>query len=414
MPAGSRQLLRHAPFRNQFLASVLSTVGNSLTPVALSLGVLEATGSASQLGLVLAAYSVPQVLFFVVGGVWADRLPRQHMMMAADAARVVTQTGFGLMLISGWAPLGLMMASQAICGTASSLFLPASFGLVTDTAPPERRQEANALLSLTQNLSSTLGPVCASALVVWVGAGWALIIDGFTFAASYCFLRLLDLPAREPGDEKEPAFFRELVVGWQEVTRRSWVWTTIAYCMVFNVCFAAYQVLGPAALVHKKFAALEWGLVAAALGLGQLLGSTVALVWRPMRPLLVGRLFMLGGAPVLVCLAVSAPLPLLLATSLLCGFAVSFPNILWEAALQEHIDSSALARVSSFDFLGSFVLRPVGLSLAGVCAGLAGTTGALVAAGCVMVVATVVSLLDRQVFRLPRTRPPEREPVNAL
>jgi MFS family permease len=403
LPDGTRELLSHAPFRSQFLANAFSAVGSSLTPVALSLGVLHATGSVSQLGLVLSAYALPQVLLMVFGGVWADRLPRQRVMLVADAVRMVTQLGFGAMLITGWSPLGLMMALQAACGAASAMFLPASFGLVGDTTPPGRRQEANALLSLTRNLSYTLGPIGAGVLVTSVGAGWSLVIDGLTFAASMFFLSRLVLPEREI-DEDEPGFFRELRDGWREVTRRSWVWTTIVYCMVFNVLFATYQVLGPASLIDDDNAGVAWGLIVSALGLGQLLGSAAALAWKPQRPLLTGRLVMLGVAPVLAALALSAPLPVLVATSLLCGFAISFPDTLWDAALQEHIDPSAHARVSAFDFFGSFLLRPVGLGLAGACAALLGTSATLVAAAAIMAIATVISLLDRQTRSLRRTR----------
>jgi cysteine-S-conjugate beta-lyase len=395
-------LLRHRPFRQQFLASLLSMIGSALTPVALAVGVLQATGSAAQLGLVLAAYSVSQVVFVIAGGVWADRLPRQRLMMLADGVRVITQIGFGLLLITGWTHLWAMILLQGLCGAASALFLPASVGLVADTSPLELRQEANALLWLTRNITGTIGPIVAGTLIVLTGAGWALIFDGLTFAGSLLFLSRLRLRERDTRGDETTGFIQELCGGWREVTRRSWVWTTIVYCMVFNVAFAAFQVLGPATLVKGNGGAVSWGLVVAGLGLGQVAGNAIALAWRPHRPLLVGRLIMLAAAPMLVLLAVGASLPALLVGSLVCGVAISFPDTLWDAALQDHIQGSALARVSSFDFLGSFLLRPAGLALASALAGILGTAHTLLLGGAVMAVATLVSLIDPLVRRLTR------------
>ncbi|MFJ6780855.1 MFS transporter [Streptomyces yangpuensis] len=404
IPASAGVLLRHRPFRHQFTANALSMIGSALTPVALALGVLQATGSAADLGLVLAAYSVPQVVFLIVGGVWADRLPRQRVMMLADGVRVVTQIGFGTLLISGWTPVWAMMVLQAFCGAATSFFLPASVGLVADTAPAGLAQEANALLSLTRNLTGTLGPIVAGALATFTGAGPALIIDGVTFAASLVFLGMLNLPERKAAAQ-EGSFLAELADGWREVSRRSWVWSTILYCMVFNLAFSTFQVIGPATMAADEHGGLLWGAVVAGLGLGQVAGNSIALWWQPRRPLLTGRIIMITAAPVLLLMGLGAPFPLLIAGSLLCGIAISFPDTMWDAALQENIDGSALARVSSFDFLGSFLLRPVGLALSAALAGLFGPEHTLVMGAAVIALATVVSLADPLVRTLKRPQP---------
>ncbi|MFF9011042.1 MFS transporter [Streptomyces goshikiensis] len=395
------ELLRHRPFRNQFVANALSMVGSALTPVALAFGVLHLTGSAGQLGLVLAAYSVPQVVLMIVGGVWADRLPRQHVMITADAVRLFTQAGFGVLLVTGWSPLWAMMALQALCGSATAFFLPASVGLVADTAPSDRVQEANALLSLTRNLTGTVGPIVAGGLVAVTGAGWALIIDGITFGGSLIFLAKLRLPARETTPHSSD-FRADFVSGWREVSRRSWVWSTILYCMVFNLAFSSYQVLGPAKFAGESGGAMAWGVMVAGLGIGQLAGNSMALMWKPDKPLLAGRLIMLGGAPVFFLMGSGAPFWLTLAASIICGTSISFPDTLWDAALQRHIDGAALSRVSSFDFLGSFLLRPVGFGLSAAAASWFGADSTLIVSAAVVVVATLVSLTDSSVRRLGR------------
>jgi MFS family permease len=396
------RLLRHTPFRNQYLASSISMLGSAITPVALTFGVLEATDSVSDLGYVLTAYAVTQVVFMLIGGVWADRVPRQRLMMLADAIRIVTQVTFGVLLLTGEATMLRMLVLQSLCGAATAFFLPASVGLVAVTSPTGLVQEANGLISLTRNLIGTVGPIAAGVLVVSTGAGWALIIDGITFVGSMLFLARLSLPERVKSVDGREGFWRELTAGWKEVSRRSWIWTSILYFMVFNLMFSAFQVLGPAALADVEGGGLRWGLIIAGLSVGQVIGNAFAVWFRPTRLLLVGRFVMLLACPMLVLLAWDAPLVLLLVAAALSGIAISFPDTLWDTSLQEQIPEESLSRVVSFDFTGSLVLRPVGLGLVAIVAGKIGTELTLLLSAAVIFVATILSLLDADTRRLGR------------
>src|SRR5205823_4977851 len=104
----------HASFRYQFLSRTVSLTGSALTPIAIAFGVLTATGSVADLGIVMAAYNVPMLAFVLVGGVWADRIPRQRLMISADGVRFLTQTIFGILLMAGHASLWSMVALQMI------------------------------------------------------------------------------------------------------------------------------------------------------------------------------------------------------------------------------------------------------------------------------------------------------------
>src|SRR2546430_2730973 len=372
-----RNPLRHRAFRNQFLAQAVSMTGSALTPVAMAFGVLQATGSAADLGLVLAAYTVPMLVFMLAGGVWADRLPRQRMMMAADAVRCLTQTAFGVLLLAGHARLWEMVLLQAFAGTAAAFYLPASMGLTKATVPNELLQEANGLLALTRNVTFTVGPLVAGTIVAFVGAGWALVFDGLTFGGSVFFLSLLRLAARPAGPARSP-FLAEVRGGWREVSRRTWVWLSIIYYMVFNLIFAGVQVLGPAAVSGRAHAALGWGAVAAALSGGELLGNALSVRIRPRRLLVASRYGELLAIPLLVALGLGAPVAELVVTGVLLGVAISFPDALWLTALQQHIPEAALSRVTSFDYLGSFVLRPVSYTVAAGAVAAFGTERALI------------------------------------
>ena len=85
MPA-SLAVLSEREFRLLWMGRTLSSVGDALVPVATAFATLE-IGSATDLGLVLATAMGARAVFFMVGGVWADRLPRRLIMIAADGTR---------------------------------------------------------------------------------------------------------------------------------------------------------------------------------------------------------------------------------------------------------------------------------------------------------------------------------------
>ena len=180
-------------------------------------------GSAGDLGLVLASFTVARVLFVLVGGVWADRLPRRGVMLVCDGLRAAAQAFVAVGLIAGTLQLWMLMVASAVVGGAAAFFGPASTGLIPEITSRGRLQQANALISLSQSATFVFGPAVAGLLVVGVGSGWAFAIDAASFVASAVFLILL-----RPGSPSERAerqsFFADLVQGWREVTCRAWLW----------------------------------------------------------------------------------------------------------------------------------------------------------------------------------------------
>ena len=147
-------LWREPQFRRIFLAQSVSTLGDQIAPIAVAIAVLATTHSATALGLVLAGRTVPLVVFVLLGGAWADRLPRKSLMVTSDLVRLCTQGAFALILTQHPPTLWAMVLLQAVNGAASAFFRPASTGLVQEAVPAAERQSANGLLSATSNISA--------------------------------------------------------------------------------------------------------------------------------------------------------------------------------------------------------------------------------------------------------------------
>jgi MFS family permease len=370
--------LREREFRLLWLGQATSSFGSSLVPVALAFAVVDLTASASALGLVLSVGLGSRVCLLLLGGVVADRLPRQRVMLASDALRGATQSLVAVLLLTGSARIWELLVLFALFGAGDAFFSPASTGLVPETVSPASLQQANALISLARNTARVGGPALAGLIVAGAGPGVAFAIDAATFAVSGASLGLLRLP-RRAREGAHSGVIAELRDGWREVSSRGWVCAMVAQFSLSNLALAPLYVLGPFVAQRSLGGASAWGAIGTCGGIGAALGNLLALRLKPSRPLVAG------------CLAVSlcALEPALLARpfptaaiggAAFAGFAaVSFSNTLWFTALQERIPAGALSRVSSYDWLGSLVFQPAGYALAAPAAAAIGVSATLLA-----------------------------------
>ena len=163
-------------------------VGDRLVVVALALFVTDLTGSATDVGLVLGAQTLPLVAFLLIGGVWADRLPRapphdRHRPRAGGLHALLA-----LLIFTDLVEIWHIVVIEALFGTAEAFFRPAYTGLLPRTVPDAEIQPAQALPTSPTRSPSSPGPALATALVLGVGAGWAFALDAATFVVSALFL----------------------------------------------------------------------------------------------------------------------------------------------------------------------------------------------------------------------------------
>ena len=396
--------LRERDFRYLFSGRLTSLAGSAIAPVALAFAVLDLTGSPTSLGIVLAARVVPQVIFLLVGGVLADRLPRQLVMVGANITSGLAQGAVALLLLLDVAELWQLIALELVAGASSAFFFPASAGIVPQTVPPRILQEANALLRLSMSATSIAGAAAGGVLVAAVGSGWALAFDGATYLAAALLLGRIRLPraARIEGSNA----IAELRDGWREFSSRTWLWTIVVAFGFMNAAHSgASNVLGPTIAREELGGAAAWGFILSAEAAGLVAGGLLMLWLKPRRILLVGCSAMILLLPGLILLSIAAPVPLIAAAYLLAGVGIEIFGVFWDTSLQQNIPQEKLSRVYSYDALGSFVLIPLGLVVAGPLAEALGADETLWLAAGVVAVCVAGMLLVRDVRTL------ERKPV---
>jgi N-carbamoyl-L-amino-acid hydrolase len=202
--AALRRGARGVEFRRLFLGQAASALGDRIAPVALAFAVLDLTGSAAALGVVLAAQTLPLAAFVLVGGVWADRLPRRLVLLASDGVRLVAQGLTALLLVTGTARLWQLVVLQAAYGAAEAFFRPAMHAVIPEVVTAARLQQANALTGLSLNVAMVVGPPIAAIVVAVTSPGAA--VAGGALALRLPPRRRLDLlPLHRVGHDRAAA-----------------------------------------------------------------------------------------------------------------------------------------------------------------------------------------------------------------
>lgn len=379
----------------------INAFGNGIAPVALAFAVLDLGGSAGQLGAVIAVYAAADVLAVVFGGVLGDRLPRQVMMQGSNAVAGLSQGVAAASLIGHWSSIPLLGVLGALNGVCSALGGPSSSAITQQTVPPALLAPAVTGRRIGQNAAVIVGNALAGVLVVAFGSGWALAVDAATFlVAAGCF-SILRVPAL-PAPHTASGLLADVREGAHEVMRHAWLWLLIGQAMLYHLFWGgALGVLGPI-VVGDGISRQAWGYALSAMMVGFVVGGIVTLWFRPRRFLFVGTAFLSFTAFFPLAMAFSHSLTLVLAGAFLHGFGLEIFSVGWDLSIQENIAPEKLARVYSFDQIGSFVARPVGLAMTGPVAQAVGFRPWLVVVGSVMGGSALLALLLPDVRRLRR------------
>ena len=404
-------VLRDEPqYRLLFGSQVLSVLGDRVTMVALPFAVLATGGGVAEVALVSAAQFLPFVVLALPAGVWADRWERKRILIASDAVRLGCQVLAAILLLTDTAHVAHLAVIAAAYGAADAFFAPAFSGLLPTTVSPTNLQPANALRGLSYSVGSIVGPVIAGLLIAFAGGpGGALLFDAATFAVSIALLvplrpRVVEaIVAAEDPVATTDHFWTSLREGWGEVRSRSWVLAFLGGFAAYHVVvLPAIFVIGPVLMEEELDGARSWAIIVAAFGIGCVLGDLLLLRWRPTFALRVAAVLLVGASCQAAFIGSGFGTWGIAGLELLAGVCVTGAFTLWETSLGEHIPSGALSRVSSYDYLTSAGMIPLGNVLAGVVSASFGLQATLVGMTVVGVAAALCVVAVPGVRGLPR------------
>ena len=400
---GRVTVLRDRDFARFFAGYATSLLGTSMSALAVSFAVLDYGGTASDLGVVLAAGIVPQVLFMLGGGVIADRLGRRPVMLGADAARCGAQAALAGAVLAGRPALWVFILLAVARGTGDAVFTPALTGLTAELAPPDDLVNANALLTAARSAAAVAGPGLAGVLVALAGPGTVIALDAVSYGVSVLALASLRLPSARPvpggpgaarpvaaghaaarpvpRPRRCPArsrraarsYLGDLRDGWAEFRGRAWLVITTVQFTLFNLLtWGPFLLLGPVLCRDYLGGAGAWGAVMACYGGGSVAGALLALGRRPRRPMVAATVAAFGYGVPCALLALRGPLPVVAAGALVAGIGSALGGTFAAAAEQQQLPAGVLARVSAFQTVTAFAFGPLAFAAAGPVAAVLG------------------------------------------
>jgi DHA3 family tetracycline resistance protein-like MFS transporter len=388
--------------------SVVSLLGDGFFLVALAWQVYQISNVPTALSLVGVAWTLPVVVFVLLGGVFSDRYDRRLMMIGADCVRAVAIGALGLLSIAGVIEIWHIIALIAFVGLGDAFFNPASTAIVPDLLRDEQLPRANALQALLRPLMIRLaGPAIGGFVVAGVGPGVAFLVDGSSFVVSAIAIACIATrPTRQVVAHGLGQAITEVGEGLRFVRRNPWCWATLLSAMFSLLVFVGpVQVLLPFVVKNQLglgpdalgaiFAVGGVGSVAAALAVGQL--------GLPRRRISI----MYAAWSVGVALFAGYGLMTSLWQAFVIGFGTAalfeLGQIIWITLLQTLVPRDLLGRVSSLDWLVSVGLVPLSFALTAPVAALLGPGPTLVAAG------LLGSVLMGMLLFVPGVRDPERD-----
>jgi MFS family permease len=405
------------PFTFIWLGQTISNLGDGIFQVALAWQVLLMTHSGTAMGVVLLASTIPRLIFLLIGGVAADRLPRRLIILWSDGGRGVIVLLISIIGFMGYLQFWQLIVESLIFGVVDGFFNPAIMAITPDLVEKDDLSSANALTSFSGTMAQLFGPLLGALLIALFTPMGAFFADALSFIISVAFLLTVRIPERHvtmqaemaesPPDalvgvtentpltlaemaegtsvalaetEEAPAKsrgFRGVVEDVQEglvyVRSSTWLWVTVISAALGNVGLTAALAVAMPKLVNDVYRQGPWllGLISTT----GAIGSIVAL-------LLIGQATRFKKRGLLAYLALALPsiglvlfgLPLprseapIIASlaSMLVGFGLAFFNTIYFTILHETIPSNKLGRVISLDALGSFAMVPVGEGLGGI------------------------------------------------
>jgi len=397
-PARRFRVFAIRDFRLLLADRLLAPASFGFSMVGVSFAVLNITGSSADLSYVLAAQIAPTLVFSLVGGVAADRFPPQRVIIAANLAIVAGESTFGLLVLTGRPSLWTMILLEALTGTGMAMFYPASQALLPRLVPGALLQEASSISRLAMNSGQMTGAAAGGLLVAAVGPGWAMTACGIGMTGTVP-LMLAVRGTRAPSPAGKPAaMLTELREGWAEFRSHTWLWVVVVqFCLIMMAWYAAFQVLGPVVARQHLGGPAAWGAITASDSCGLIAGGLASLRFAPRKPM---RFVVLTGAACAISplsLAMVLPLAAVCLASFLLGVLIEMMMVQWTVAMARAIPPDKLARVSSYDALGSMMAMPAGALVAGPLAAAIGVPATQYAAAALIAAVSALALIPRDI-----------------
>jgi MFS family permease len=393
--AAPRSPLRTPHFRNLWLGSTVSYIGDQFYLVALPWLVLELTGSGLAVGSMLMVAAVPRAVLMLMGGAVTDRSRPRNILLVTTWARTVLVGLVTLLVWLHWVQLWHLYVLSALFGIADAFAIPAGQALLPTLVEREQLTSANALFSGAIQASGLLGPAPAGLVIGAWGIATAFLVDSVSFLFAIVPLTLLPTGLLQGSAAKgRTSMWQSIAHGLRYVWNDAALRSLVLIIAGLNLWAVGPISVGMPVLAKFKFgSSAAFGTMVSCFGAGALAGMTLAGIFRPTRRrgyLFLSFVFVESAG--IVAMPFCEQLWVLAILMVLIGICGGIANVSMMAWIQGHIDHELMGRVMSVIMFAAIGLMPVSLALAGLVAERHATAMFAVAGVLMMLTALVAGL----------------------
>jgi MFS family permease len=391
--------MNRRPLRSLLTANTISTLGTTMTFLAIPWYVLSTTGSASKTGIAAAAETIPLALASALGGPFVDRLGARRVSVISDAVSAVAIAAIpalddtvGLSFWQLCLLIGVVGFARGPGDTSRHVLVPGLSKL--GNTPLER---ATSLYDGVSRGARMLGAPLAGVLIAVMGASNILLIDALTFAVSAALVQAMVPSSVRPATASDPEpYLPQLRAGLRYVRHDRLVAGLTSMVMVTNLLDAAYSsVLVPVYARDVLHSSVDLGLMGGVFGGGALVGTLIYGVIGPRLPRwpVFTASFIIAGAPRFLLLGFEPSLTVILAGCLLTGLACGALNPVLSAVSFQRVPEAMQSRVYGATTAGVLIGLPVGAVGGGFAIELFGIRAALIGSGILYLLTTLAPVV---------------------
>ena len=361
-----RELIARKYVKRLLVARFISNFGNGMGPIAIAFGILHlAGGNATAIGLVLGSQTLSMIIMSPFGGVLADKFGRIRMVALCDiwgSLGLIVQAYY---FSTGHVPLTVMLIANINFGLMAGIWWPAFSGVLPSVVGDESLQKGNGIIAFVSNGAMISGAAAAGILITAFGSAVALGVDALSFLFSgFILITMVHLnPVREANDA---SMWDDLRHGWKVFISYKWIAIVVfGFSFILMIWAMGDSVIGPLISEQHFNGAKSWSFVITCESIGYLVGALIGYrinVKYPMRFLMIITLSMTFY---MWSMASPMPLQVIALCAFLWGVCLELWGTIWFTAMVRQVPRESLSRVASFDAMGSFLFRPVGLVIAG-------------------------------------------------
>ena len=399
-------LLSFPAYRALLISGILTVIAMSAFPVALAVTVLDAGGSATTLGLILAVRVLSGVLMSPIGGVWVDRLPRKTILIVSDGFRAIIGSVVVFIdpeNISMW----ILGAIVVLMGISDAFGGPASGAIMPSILPDHLLPAGNVVKGIAFKGSTIAGPGVAGIIVVSLGTHATYVATSIFFLVGAALLFRINEGPKVASENPQTTFVEEIREGLSVVWYYKWIAAMILMASIqLMMVIGVENVLLPVITKRDFGTASVYATSAALFSAGGAISAVICIKSKVKNPGLVS--VVVWGLFVLAPLVLAFPSAksVIFIAYFIAGFSVGPWEAFWATQVQREVPPEYQGRVFAIDYMGSLGLMPLGMALAGPLVNVFGEPELLIGVAIFHLIVCAAVLFVPGVKEMKSSRPP--------